>query len=363
MNQTATHPNTFTEAARPVDFECGKSVRVWVGAICFLLVLLISIGGITRLTGSGLSITDWKPIMGAIPPLSEAAWNEAFQKYQEIPQFKLINHQMTLPEFKSIFFWEWFHRLIARTIGLVVIFPAVFFWFRNRISKRVMKRTLIGFALGGLQGALGWFMVMSGLSERVSVSHFRLAAHLTLALTILAYFTWLLRDLQTKRSSVTPEGTALIGKIYRIGLGFFIFQVVYGAFVAGLKAGWGFNTWPKMNGEWIPSSFFGLGDGFFENVLSNPAAVHWIHRTNGIFLFGLALLLWRAARKPGVARELKRYSVATSHGMMTQFWVGVLTVVFVIPIPLAVFHQFFAALLVIVFTVLGHTLSRAKSSC
>lgn len=351
---------------RPVDFESDSNVRIWIGSICFLLVLLISIGGITRLTGSGLSITDWKPIMGAIPPLHEAEWNDAFLKYQQIPQFKLVNHQMTLSEFKFIFFWEWFHRLIARLIGVVVLIPALYFWFKNRISARVMKRVLIGFLLGGLQGAMGWFMVMSGLSERVSVSHFRLAAHLSLALLILAYFTWLLRDLQTKRTPIEENqlmAASRISPIYRVVLGLFVFQIIYGAFVAGLKAGWGFNTWPKMNGEWIPSSFFALDGGWLLNILSNPAAVHWIHRTNGILLGLFAFWLWVQARRYNAKNELRRFTIGLSHGLMTQFWVGVLTVVLVMPISLAVFHQFFAALLVMLAASLGHTLSRSKASC
>lgn len=351
---------------RPEDWDAPKSVRVWIGWVCFLLVTLTTIGGITRLTGSGLSITDWKPIMGAIPPLTEDSWIEAFQKYQEIPQYKIVNSTMTLSEFKQIFFWEWLHRFIARTIGIVVLVPALLFWFRRQISKKVFRRTLGGFALGGLQGALGWFMVMSGLSERVSVSHFRLAAHLSLALVILAYFTWLLRDLQTKKApldSRSHAGTEKIRPLFRVMTGLLIFQIIYGALVAGLKAGWGFNTWPKMNGEWIPGNFMGLDGGFFLNTLSNPAAVHWIHRTNGLLLAGTALLLWARARGIPRGSELRRYSIALSHATLAQFWVGVMTVVLVIPLPLAVFHQFFAALLVMILTTLGHTLSRSDSSC
>lgn len=339
-----------------------RAVHLWLIAICGLVTTMVSIGGMTRLTGSGLSITDWAPIMGAIPPLSEEAWQAAFQKYQQIPQYKLVNAGIPLSEFKFLFFWEWFHRLVGRLIGIVVLLPGIYFWIRGLISKALARRVLLGFFLGGLQGALGWFMVMSGLSERTSVSHFRLAAHLSLALLILSYFVWLTRSVivGTARKNAEPESFAFLRPKYGALVALFSLQIIYGAFVAGLKAGHAFNTFPLMAGSWIPSNLFEFSP-LWINFLENPAMVQWIHRTLGWAAFFSTLAVWITLARRGVPRgPLRKTATGLAHMVFLQFTLGVFTLIYAVPVALGVLHQLGAALIVILLTLLGHALNNAK---
>ncbi|MBS1961043.1 MAG: COX15/CtaA family protein [Bdellovibrionales bacterium] len=338
------------------------AVRLWLVAICVLIVAMVSIGGVTRLTGSGLSITDWNPIMGAIPPLTHEAWEAAFAKYREIPQYRIVNPAMDLSAFKSIFFWEWFHRLVGRLIGVVAFLPGAYFWARGRISKRLAMRVLVGVALGGLQGALGWFMVKSGLSERTSVSHFRLAAHLSLALLILSYFVWLTRSVFTgDRPLPASEATAyaFLRPKFRWVVLLFALQIIYGAFVAGLKAGFAFNTFPLMDGSLVPGNLLAL-EPAWSNPFENPATVQWIHRTLGWTAFFVANGLWLVLRfrKRAPRGPLRFWTTALAHMTIAQFTLGVLTLIFVVPIALGGIHQLGAAILVVLLTILGHTLHR-----
>lgn len=328
-----------------------------------MITTMVSIGGMTRLTGSGLSITDWAPIMGAIPPLTDEAWQIAFEKYQQIPQYKLVNEGLSLADFKFLYFWEWFHRLVGRLLGVVAFLPGLYFYVRGKISRTLARRVLLGFFLGGLQGALGWFMVMSGLSERTSVSHFRLAAHLSLALLILAYFVWLTRSVFITSAKQTPEPletVAFLAPKYKFLLGLFALQIIYGAFVAGLKAGHAFNTFPLMAGALVPSNLWEFSPTWV-NVVENPATVQWIHRMLGwtVFIFTgrlwIALLIRKAPRTPA-----RRAATGLAYLTIFQFCVGVLTLLYSVPVGLGVLHQFGAALIVIQLTILGQILNDAK---
>ncbi len=338
------------------------AVRFWLVALCVLITAMVSIGGVTRLTGAGLSITDWKPIMGAIPPLNNAEWESAFAKYREIPQFKLVNSTMVLGEFKAIFFWEWFHRLVGRLIGVVSFLPGLYFWARGRISSALAKRVLLGVFLGGLQGALGWFMVMSGLSERTSVSHFRLAAHLSLALLILAYFVSLTRSVFTGNrplDETQASAAAYLRPRYRFLVAIFALQIIYGAFVAGLKAGFAFNTFPLMAGSFIPSNLWAI-DPAWLNPFENPATVQWIHRCLGWTAFLTTTVFWVTLLRRKTPRgEIRRWTTALTHMTYFQFALGIATLVFVVPVGLAALHQLGAAIIVILLTILGHSLRRS----
>jgi cytochrome c oxidase assembly protein subunit 15 len=339
-----------------------KYVLRWLIAICVIITVMVSIGGITRLTGSGLSITDWKPIMGAIPPLSEADWQETFARYQATPQYLKVTDGMPLSEFKFIFFWEYFHRLVGRSIGLVILFPMFFFWRKKRIDLKLIKKVMIGFALGGLQGAMGWFMVMSGLIDQPSVSHYRLSAHLLLALLILSYFTWIACDYswanKTKSHVQTPPSLKQNFRILKLLI---LLQILYGAFVAGLKAGLAFNTFPKMAGEWIPGNLFALTPSWI-NPLENPATVQWIHRWLGtLVLIGVVLFALQVKKTPGL-EITKRWSQGLKHMIYVQFLMGIFTLLFQVPLVLGVLHQLGAALVIILVTGLSHSLKKESKA-
>lgn len=349
----------------PSLFHSSRAVRIWLLSICAVLILMVTIGGITRLTGSGLSITDWKPIMGAIPPLHEGDWLIAFEKYQQIPQYKLVNSAITLPDFKFLFFWEWFHRLIGRLIGVIVLVPGIYFYARKIISKRVAFRVTLGFFLGGLQGALGWFMVMSGLSERTSVSHFRLAAHLGLALLILAYFTWLTRSVFIGERKLAPgQETAAAFMRPRLKFILLIFgvQIIYGAFVAGMKAGKIFNSFPLMEGQFAPANLFSF-EPVWLNFFENPATVQWIHRCFGWAAFLITTGCWVLLLRMKTPRgEVRRVTAGLSHLTIFQFAVGIATLLSAVPVSLGVLHQFGAALIVVTLTLLVHTLQASRNA-
>jgi cytochrome c oxidase assembly protein subunit 15 len=277
-----------------------QHVAYWLLTICGFIVAMIVIGGITRLTLSGLSIVEWSPITGVLPPLTAEAWEALFEKYKLFPQFQKTFPALSLSEFKNIFFWEYFHRLVARSIGFIILIPGFLFWKKGLLSRELTKKILFGLVLGGFQGALGWFMVKSGLVDRPSVSHFRLAAHLLLALFILAYFLWLTldclaADLPHSKTKATSKELSLQKLFLFFIFPLLILQMTYGAFVAGLKAGFFYNTFPKMNGEWLPQNALYLNP-LFKNWLENAVTVQWTHRWLGISLLLAIGFFWLCSR-------------------------------------------------------------------
>lgn len=328
-----------------------KMITSWLTSVCLLIIAMVVVGGITRLTGSGLSITDWKPIMGAIPPLNETQWLEAFHKYQQIPQFKLINAAITLAQFKFLFFWEYIHRLLGRLMGIVYFIPGIAFWILGYFDRKLTKIFLVGLFLGALQGFLGWFMVMSGLSERTSVSHFRLAAHLSLALVVLVYLFQVLLEL--KNPKITPSiSTPPLPRSFKrawnaIGV-ILALQIIYGAFVAGLKAGYGYNTFPKMSDEWFPTLFWQLSTGYL-NLLENPVAVQFIHRWLGTLFLAAITVFWGFSRKIELSHTTKKALNICTALAWAQFVLGVITLLLVVPLSLASLHQFTATLLLLAY--------------
>ena len=321
-----------------------------------MVMAMIAVGGATRLTGSGLSIVEWKPIMGTIPPLNLEEWNSAFQKYQEYPQFKLQNPNMSLGDFKFIFLWEYFHRLLGRMMGVVFLLPWIYFVARKKIDRSLATKTAIGFFLGGLQGLAGWLMVQSGLVDRPSVSHFRLAIHLCLAMVILGYLFWVYLAYASKESAekIHQPRSARIHLIF-VDI-FFTLQVIYGAFVAGLKAGFIHNTYPTMSGEWFPSAFFAL-EPEWTNFFENPVAVQFLHRWIAVILLIVAVSLALRFRK-------EKWSKALAHSLGLQFFLGVMTLIFNVPLVLAVLHQLGAAafLMSLVFTHRSFSYRRFRAS-
>jgi cytochrome c oxidase assembly protein subunit 15 len=264
------------------------AVRTWLYVVLVVLFALVMVGGATRMTGSGLSITEWKPIHGVIPPLNQAEWQEEFEKYQQIPQYEQINKGMSLEEFQGIFWWEWAHRLLARGVGFLVAIPLVFFWLSGRLESR-LKLALVGLlGLGGLQGAVGWWMVASGLAERVSVSQYRLATHLTLACIIIVAVTYIARGLATYSQGPAGRATQRFAGVMVLLV---LIQIYLGGLVAGLHAGLSYNTWPLMDGAIIPGDLFAI-EPAWRNLFENPKTVQFIHRMFAYTI--LAAAIWHA---------------------------------------------------------------------
>ncbi len=321
-----------------------RAVRAWLLFVCSLIVLMVAVGGITRLTGSGLSITDWKPLMGAIPPLSDADWAEVFGRYKASPQGQTLNAGMSLSEFKYIFFWEYIHRLLGRVIGLAFFFPWLWFVVRGQVRGALAKKLFVAFVLGGLQGVLGWFMVMSGLVDRPYVSHLRLAAHLLLALLVLCYLFWILLEHGGIRraQAVPPAWRRAIGAMTAL----LVLQIAYGAFVAGLKAGYAYPTFPKMHGAWLPAEAW-MHEPAWLNLFEAPAMVQFIHRWIGAALLIAWPALYLRAKGQALLTELAAPLGWVSILVFVQFLLGVATVLGHVPITVAVAHQLFACFLLL----------------
>jgi cytochrome c oxidase assembly protein subunit 15 len=308
-----------------------RAVRLWLNVVAVMIVAMVVVGGATRLTGSGLSITEWRPVHGVVPPLNQSQWQEEFDRYRQIPQYTIVNPGMTLSEFQAIFWWEWAHRLLGRLIGVVVLAPLAFFWLTGKLEQRLKPRMVAIFLLGGLQGAVGWWMVASGLAERVSVSQYRLTIHLTLACAILGYVVWVERSIAPP--SRAPERLLRLTAGVVVALVFV--QIALGGLVAGLDAGLTFNTWPLMDGRLIPSGLF-LLDPWWANFGENHMTVQFVHRVGAYLVFAAALAHGLLARRSAHATG----AWALVALVTLQAAVGVATLVLVVPIPLALFHQF-----------------------
>jgi len=329
-------------------------VAIWLLIGVFMIIAQVLLGGITRLTGSGLSITEWKPIMGTLPPMNEHEWNTAFEKYKQIAQYKYLNSSFTLSDFKFIFFWEWFHRLWGRLIGVAFLIPFVIFLVQKRFKREMVKPLLILFLLGALQGLIGWIMVQSGLedSQLLYVSHYKLAIHFVFALGLLCYTLWFALQL------IVPVHQVMINRSLRRFTGWLtgllLLQLIYGAFMAGLKAATAAPTWPGMNGVWWPQNVHSYGDHYFRGLsflFDHPLVLHFIHR-NLAYIITLLVIVWtwKAYRIPGTKLFGKtRWMPLTI--VLLQLVLGILTVLNSVNpdkfLWLAVAHQFIAMLLLL----------------
>lgn len=317
-----------------------KTISIWLLAVSVLVVGMIMLGGATRLTDSGLSITEWDVVSGSLPPLSDEAWHEAFDKYKQIPEYELVNKGMSLESFKFIFWWEWSHRFLGRLIGLAFFIPFAFFLIKGMIGRDLVLPLTGLFILGGLQGALGWYMVQSGLVDRVDVSQYRLAAHLSLAFILLgALFTQALR-LQMSAGGDFPKERidARIVVMAWIILSIVFIQIVLGAFVAGLDAGKIFNSWPLMDGSFVPQSY-GFMSPFIVNFFENHAAVQFNHRLTAYILlasvFGFAIFV----RRLKLGRTIEMMALLLAVTVFAQAVLGIVTLLAVVPLSLALLHQ------------------------
>ncbi|MBR1225630.1 MULTISPECIES: COX15/CtaA family protein [unclassified Bradyrhizobium] len=314
-----------------------RAVRWWLFAVAALIAIMVLVGGATRLTESGLSIVEWKPVTGTLPPLTDAQWAQAFEGYKTIPQYRELNAGMTLAEFKTIFWWEWSHRLLGRVIGAVYLLPFLFFLWRGMLGTELKRRLWVIFGLGALQGAVGWWMVASGLTQRVEVSQYRLAAHLMLALVIFAAIVWTLLRLTDRQQAAASSRLKVTG-VALLALTFV--QIYFGALVAGLRAGRVYNTWPQIDGAFIPSAarlFF--EDPWWRNLFDNTLTVQFEHRMTAYALLALAVLhaIDAVASRTGTAVVRGAWWLVAA--IVVQAVLGILTLLHQVPIDLALAHQ------------------------
>lgn len=331
-------------------------IRLWLFIASFMIFAMVAVGGLTRLTRSGLSIVEWKPIAGTLPPLNDEEWQEAFTKYQQFPEYQKVNQSMTLSDFKGIFYWEYAHRLLGRLIGLVFILPLLFFVLKRQLDAQMARKLFLAFVLGGAQGALGWFMVKSGLIDRPSVSHFRLAAHLLLALFLMCFLFWLALGIRVSRQE--PSASHPLHVWLKAFLGLLVLQIFYGALTAGLHAGHMYNTFPSMNGQWIPQ---GIGSmGTWLDYLENPVTVQFIHRILGaLLLFSGGALAYNMVSCQTLSRRQRLSLIALMIMVCLQFLLGVLTLLGRVPVALGSLHQMGACFLLLLTVNAVHAFGRS----
>ncbi|MBV8394519.1 MAG: COX15/CtaA family protein [Alphaproteobacteria bacterium] len=318
------------------------TVRTWLIVVAAMIFIMIVIGALTRLTESGLSIVEWKPVTGVLSPMSDAAWQAELKEYLSSPQGRLVNRGFTVDDFKQIFWLEFFHRLWGRLIGLAMAVPLAWFWLRGNLSAPLKPRLVVLLILGGLQGALGWAMVASGLVDRPSVSHYRLAAHLLAAVALYAYTVWLVlelgpQDIRRDAPGIRRKATALIS---------FVFVVMtFGALMAGLRAGLSHNTFPTMSGYWIPPGMWDLSPGWI-NLFENGTTIQFVHRWLAkLLVLGVLVLAWRTRRPEGYAAGAMA---------LVQLCLGIATILSGVEIALAALHQAGAVLLLTTLIVVRH---------
>ncbi|HMD67093.1 MAG TPA: COX15/CtaA family protein [Stellaceae bacterium] len=367
MDITATRarPNVATgaeSATPPLPRVRGRegwglgAVAVWLFLCCGLIFLMVVIGGITRLTLSGLSITEWQPVIGVVPPLSAADWAAEFAKYQQIPEYRLVQYAMTLDEFKSIYWWEYAHRLLGRLIGVAYALPFVWFLMRRRLPRRLIPALCGILLMGFAQGGLGWYMVESGLADRAEVSQYRLVAHLALALAIYWAILWV--ALGIVRGSAREDPGSGWRRAADAVLALVAVTILAGGFVAGSRAGLTYNTFPLMDGKVVPEGYAQLHP-FVLNWFENVAAVQFDHRVLAVATAAVIVLVWAA----GQGRVLQKPARAALHGLLAvallQVALGITTLVLVVPLPLAAAHQAGAVLLLTAAIVFRHTMRRA----
>jgi cytochrome c oxidase assembly protein subunit 15 len=319
-------------------------IRIWLLLTALMVFLMVAVGGLTRLTRSGLSIVEWKPISGVLPPLTDEAWHAEFEKYKQYPQYQKVNQDMELNEFKFIFWWEYGHRLLGRLIGFVFAVPLLIFALQKKVRGTLAFKLGTALVLGGAQGFLGWYMVKSGLVDRPSVSHFRLAAHLLLALFLMCFLYWIAMDLRAplrrhwNASRLKPLSVAFLCLLS--------LQIFYGALTAGLHAGHMYNTFPTMNGLWIPQGIGSMGPVL--DFLENPVTIQFVHRCLGWLVLFSAIGLFFLSRKESQLTPRQKWSFQALLVMvMVQFALGVFTLLYMVPVALGSLHQMGACVLLL----------------
>ena len=335
-----------------------KSVIYWLLTGCILLFVMVTVGGITRLTNSGLSMTDWHLVTDTFPPLTEAKWQETFNEYKQFPEYQKINihNDFTLSDYKFIYFWEWFHRFIGRIIGLVFVIPFIYFLIKKKIDYPTLKKCFVLLGMGAFQGFLGWFMVKSGLIDNPDVSHFRLSLHLTFAFITFAYTLWVALDLiyPYKREVIIP-----LKKLARVTLVFLLIQIIYGGFVAGLNAGLIHNHWPLMSdGQLFHDSIILEKDTWLTRFTEGKSGVQFVHRTFAYIVVGFILFLYFKSKKYALTTAQQNGLNALVFIVFLQFSLGIFTLLYSVPLWLGLTHQIMAFILLATMTYTLHRLSK-----
>ena len=322
-----------------MDSVARRQIALWLFICSAMVFAILVVGGVTRLTHSGLSIVEWKPIVGVIPPLNQSEWDETFEKYKKTPEYQKVNHQMELDEFKGIFFWEYWHRVLGRLIGAVFLLPFLYFWLRRKIDRPLVPKLLGIFVLGGLQGAMGWYMVKSGLVDDARVSQFRLTAHLSLAFLIFISMMWVALDLLTARQRSTASEA--LRKLQRTGIMLAIlafYTVVTGGFVAGIRAGKAYNTFPLMNGHFLPPESF-IIEPWYLNFFNNMALVQFDHRLGAWLLAFLVPWFFLKVWAANVSNRARLAAAFLLVSLIIQISLGIATLLLAVPVALGTAHQ------------------------
>jgi len=339
--------DTISNKLAPQDLsppQGSRAVAIWLLVVAAMIWVMVALGGATRLTGSGLSIMEWAPLMGSLPPLSEAEWNRLYDLYRAIPQYQLVNAGFGIEGFKQIFWLEWGHRFWGRLIGLAYLVPFLWFWARGAISRAMLPRFLLLFALGGMQGAIGWFMVASGFEAgRTAVSPYRLVVHLSMAFLLFSAILWTALSLLQPIPAALPARAAMVRRQLQVAFGLALATMLAGGFVAGIRAGFAYNTWPLMDGQLIPSGYLDLAP-WWANLTSNIAAVQFNHRLlaslAALAALGAVVAAWRHLPQ-GTARARVLLMGAA---VLLQYGLGIITLLHVVPWSLGTLHQAVAVL-------------------
>lgn len=322
-----------------IDADRDRHLAVWLLVICALIFAMVVLGGVTRLTRSGLSMVEWAPIMGVVPPIGDEAWQQTFDKYKQFPEYQKINHGMSVDEFKSIFWFEYSHRLLGRIIGLAFLVPFLYFLMRGYVRRPLVPKLAIMFVLGGLQGLLGWYMVKSGLVDKPHVSQYRLTAHLLAALSIYGYMLWVALGLLPDREPLpNSSGNRKLFSNSILVTALIVLMIVSGGFVAGTKAGLVFNTYPLMAGQWLPPGGMALSP-WYMNLFENLATIQFNHRMIALVLFVSIPLFWLSTRGQMLTRQLRLGLNALLITLFIQLGLGIATLLMAVPVSLGATHQ------------------------
>jgi cytochrome c oxidase assembly protein subunit 15 len=343
------------------EIENDRAIALWLIIVAMLIYAMVILGGVTRLTGSGLSMVEWDPIMGVLPPLSDQEWQDTFEKYKQFPEYQKKNLHMDLEGFKGIFIFEYSHRVLGRVIGLAFLIPFLFFLFKKRIRRELTPNLVIIFILGGLQGLLGWYMVKSGLVNDPHVSQFRLAAHLSAALLIYSYILWVAWGLLNPApQNAWVRGIEKLRSRVKIGAVIIVAMIISGAFVAGTRAGHGYNTFPLMNGYFFPPGLFDMSP-FYLNFFENPTTIQFDHRMIAYLLMLYIPFLWYSSKKYTLTPRTRNAFHLLLFVFVLQIILGITTLLYAVPVALGAAHQGGALLVLTVVLYLVHELRVGKS--